>query len=52
MGELKGTNIMGQCHRISRFPKSLMLVTQDVKLQEIYKKELELGWTEAKSYRN
>ncbi|WP_418006163.1 hypothetical protein, partial [Mycoplasma sp. B6188] len=43
---------MGQWHRISRFSKSLMLVTQDVELQEIYKKELEWGWTETKNYKN
>ncbi|MFV8478460.1 hypothetical protein, partial [Mycoplasma sp. B6400] len=29
-----------------------MLVTQDVELQEIYKKELEWGWTETKNYKN
>ncbi|MFV8475785.1 hypothetical protein, partial [Mycoplasma sp. VS403A] len=52
MGQLNGTNIMGQWHGISRFSKSLLLVTQDVELQEIYKKELEWGWTEAKNYRN
>ncbi|MFV8471901.1 hypothetical protein [Mycoplasma sp. 1458C] len=52
MGQLNGTNIMGQLHRISGFSKSLMLVTQYAELQAIYKKELEWWWIEAKNYRN